>query len=114
MILRGGQNIYPLEIENILLRHPKVLKAAIVGMPDREMGEKACAYVVLKPGEKFNLLDMTLFLKDQGIAAFKIPERLEIVDDLPLAGGIKVDKKRLRQEIETKLRGEGITFLKEA
>jgi non-ribosomal peptide synthetase component E (peptide arylation enzyme) len=113
MIIRGGQNIYPLEIESILLKHPKVLKATVVGMPDPEMGEKACAVVVLKPGEKFSLPEMIFFMKDQGIASFKIPERLEIVDDLPLAGGMKVDKKRLRQEIKTKLRGDGITFLKE-
>ncbi len=108
MIIRGGQNIYPLEIESILLRHSKVLKAAVVGMPDPEMGERACAFVVLKPRDKFSLPEMISFMKDQGIASFKIPERLEIVGDLPLAGGIKVDKKRLRQEIEAKLTKERV------
>jgi non-ribosomal peptide synthetase component E (peptide arylation enzyme) len=73
-------------------------------MPDLEMGEKACAYVVLKPGEKFDFSDMVLFLKEQGIAPFKIPERLEVIDDLPLSGGMKVDKKQLRHDIEVKLR----------
>ena len=108
MIIRGGQNIYPLEIESILLRHSKVLKAAVVGMADPEMGERACAFVVLKPRDKFSLPEMISFMKDQGIASFKIPERLEIVGDLPLAGGIKVDKKRLRQEIEAKLTKERV------
>ena len=113
MIIRGGQNIYPLEIESILLRHPRVLKATVVGMPDPEMGERACVFVVLKTGEKFSLSEMIFFMKDQGIASFKIPERLEIINDLPLAGGIKVDKKELRKDLEAKLRGESITFLKE-
>jgi non-ribosomal peptide synthetase component E (peptide arylation enzyme) len=104
IIIRGGQNIHPFEIENILLRHPKVLKATVVGMSDTEMGERVCAYVVLKSGEEFNFSEMVQFMRDQGMAPFKIPERLEIIKDLPLVGGIKVDKKRLRQDIETKLR----------
>jgi non-ribosomal peptide synthetase component E (peptide arylation enzyme) len=110
IIIRGGQNIHPFEIENILTKHPKVLKAAVVGMSDTEMGERSCAFVVLKPEEKFSFSDMVLFLKDQGIASFKIPERLEILNDLPLAGGIKVDKKLLRQNIENKLKREGFKF----
>ena len=108
VIIRGGQNIYPLEIETILLKHPRVLKAAVVGMPDPKMLEKVCAYVVLKPGEEFSFSDMELFMKEQGIALFKIPERLEVIDDMPLAGGLKVDKKQLRQDIEAKLRQESI------
>jgi len=108
VIIRGGQNISPFEIEAMLLRHPKVLKTAVIGMPDPVMGEKACAYVVPKPGEKFNFPEMASYLKDEGMAPFKIPERLEIIDDLPLAGGIKVDKKRLRQDIERKLKREGM------
>ena len=108
MIIRGGQNIHPLEIETMLLKHSKVLKAAVVGMHDPEMVEKACAYVVLKPGEKFGFSEMQLFLKKQGIAPFKIPERLEVINSMPLVGGIKIDKKQLRQDIEAKLREEGI------
>ncbi|MCX5803759.1 MAG: AMP-binding protein [Proteobacteria bacterium] len=108
MIIRGGQNIYPLEIESMLLKHPKVLKASVIGMPDAEMGEKACAYAVIMNGESLSFSDMVLFMKGLGIAPFKIPERLEIIDDLPLAGGIKVDKKQLRLDIEAKLRQEGI------
>jgi len=104
VIIRGGQNIHPLEIETMLLKHSKVLKAAVVRMPDPEMLEKACAYVVLKPGEEFGFSDMKLFLEEQGIAPFKIPERLEVIDDMPLVGGIKVDKEKLRQDIEVKLR----------
>ena len=108
VIIRGGQNVYPLEIENLLLTHPRVLRAVVVPMPDPQMGEKACAYVVLKSGEKFTFSDMELFLKEQGIAPFKIPERLEVIDNLPLAGGIKVDKKRLIRDIQNRLKREGI------
>jgi non-ribosomal peptide synthetase component E (peptide arylation enzyme) len=104
IIIRGGQNIHPFEIENMLTRHPKVLKAAVFGMPDTEMGERVCAYVVLKSGEDFGFSEMVQFMKDQGIASFKIPERLEIISDLPLVGGLKVDKKKLRQDLEAKLR----------
>lgn len=106
VIIRGGQNIYPFEIEGMLLKHPKVSKAAVVGMSDPEMVEKACAYVVLKAEEGFRFSEMEIFLRDQGIATFKIPERLEIIENMPLVGGIKVDKKRLRQDIETKLKQE--------
>jgi len=108
VIIRGGQNIYPLEIESLLLKHPEVLKTSIIGMPDPKMGERACAYVVLRSEGTFGFSDMQKYLKDQGIAPFKIPERLEIIDELPLVGGIKVDKKQLRQDIEAKLRQEGI------
>lgn len=104
IIIRGGQNIHPFEIENILTKHPKVLKAAVVGMSDTEMGERICAYVVLKSGEKLSFFEMVQFMKGQGIAPFKIPERLEIISDLPLVGGIKVDKKQLIQDIESKLK----------
>jgi len=108
IIIRGGQNIYPLEIENMLLRHPKVFKAAVIGMPDLEMVEKVCAYVVPKSGEEFSFSEMVQFMKDQSIALFKIPERLELVNDLPLSGGIKVDKKLLMQDLKTRLKREGV------
>ncbi len=100
MIIRGGQNIYPKEIENILLSHPKVLDVAIVGMPDAVMGEKACAFVIPKPGQVFTFAEMVAFLKEKKLANFKIPERLEIRDRFPgLVDGQKVDKKALAREV---------------
>ena len=90
----------------MLLKHPKVSKAAVVGMSDPEMLEKACAFVVLKAEEELGFSEIKIFLRNQGIAPFKISERLEIIHSLPLVGGIKVDKKRLRQDIETKLKQE--------
>ncbi len=106
MIIRGGQNIYPAEIEGILNEHPKVANVAIVGYPDKEMGERACAYAVLKAGETFSKDEMVVFLKEKKLAAFKLPERFEIVDALPTVGDSgKVDKKVLKVEIEKKVAG---------
>lgn len=108
MIIRGGQNIYPAEIEGMLNDHPKVANVAIVGMPDEEYGERACAYVVTKPGQSFTFDEMVAFLKEKKIANYKLPERLEIVNELPTVGDSgKVDKKRLKKDIEEKLANEG-------
>lgn len=108
MILRGGQNIYPVEIEDLLMTHPKVLQVAIVKMPDPVMGERACAYAVPRQGQDFTFEEMTSFLKGKGIAPYKLPERLEIIGSLPMvAEGQKVDKKTLEKDIEDKLKGEG-------
>ena len=110
MIIRGGQNIYPVEIENLLVTHPRVAAAAVVKMPCLLMGERACAYVVARGGEDFTLPEMVSFLKDKGIAPYKIPERLETIDALPMvAEGQKVDKKTLEKDIGEKLQAEGKT-----
>jgi non-ribosomal peptide synthetase component E (peptide arylation enzyme) len=104
MIIRGGQNIYPAEIESLLIGHPKVQDVAVVAMPDAVMGEKACAYVVPTKGQTFTFAEMASFLKQKNIASFKIPERLELIDTFPtVADGYKVDKKVLRQDIARKL-----------
>ena len=108
VIIRGGQNIYPKEIEDLLVQYPKIAEVAIVKMPDREMGEKACAFVVTKPGERLTFEETVSFLKGKGIAKFKLPERLEIVDAFLLVpGGNKVNKRLLEEEIEQKLKKEG-------
>ena len=108
LIIRGGQNVYPIEIENILLPHPKIANVAIVAMPDPVMGEKACAYVAPKPGQTFTFDDMISYLRQKNIASFKIPERLEILERLPMLPDVeKVDKKALRQDIANKLKAEG-------
>lgn len=107
VIIRGGQNIYPAEVEGLLLTHPKINGAAIVPMPDPIMGEKACAYVTLKPGEQLGFDEMLSFLKSKKIANYKLPERLEIRAELPLKGHQKVAKAALCQDILQKLKQEG-------
>ncbi|RLC04344.1 MAG: o-succinylbenzoate--CoA ligase [Deltaproteobacteria bacterium] len=102
MIIRGGQNIYPAEVEGLLNDHPKVSSVAVVGYPDREMGERCCAYVIPKPGQDFSFDEMVSFLKGKQIAMFKLPERLEIVSEFPLVGDSgKVNKETLKKEIKT-------------
>lgn len=111
IIIRGGQNIYPKEVEDQLASNEKIAEVAIVRMPDRQMGEKACAYIVLKPRQTLTFEEMVTFLKEKRIAPFKIPERLVIVESLPLVpGGNKVDKRHLEQEIAEKLKTEGSNF----
>jgi len=108
MIIRGGQNIYPAELEAFLLTHPRVAMAAVVGMPDKLMGEKACAFIVPQRGEALTFEEMVSFLKTKGIAPFKMPERLEVVDGLPwVADGQKVDKKVLAARIAAQIATEG-------
>ncbi|MDP2644767.1 MAG: AMP-binding protein [Desulfobacterales bacterium] len=108
MIIRGGQNVYPVEIENILITHPKIVSVAIVAMPDPVMGERACAFIVPGPGAEVTFDEMVAFLKEKNLAMFKIPERLEKVDALPMvAADQKVDKKALQQVIRDKLADEG-------
>jgi non-ribosomal peptide synthetase component E (peptide arylation enzyme) len=107
MIIRGGQNIYPAEIEGMLNNHPAVGSVAVVGMPDEELGEKTCAYVVPKPGAEFSFQDMVEFLLSKQIAKYKLPERLEIVEDMPTVGDSgKINKEDLKKDIAAKLAAE--------
>jgi non-ribosomal peptide synthetase component E (peptide arylation enzyme) len=104
MIIRGGQNIYPAEVEGLLNEHPKVSSVAIVGYPDRAMGEKCCAYVIPKPGETFTFEEMVEFLKGKKLAMYKLPERLEVVDEFPAVGDSgKVNKETLKKDIAAKV-----------
>jgi non-ribosomal peptide synthetase component E (peptide arylation enzyme) len=107
IIIRGGQNISPIEVEGLLVGHPKVSSVAVIGMPDPVMGERSCAYVTLLPGEELTFEEMVTFLREKKIAAYKFPERLEIMEKLPLVAEQKVDKGFLRKDIERKLKAEG-------
>lgn len=107
IIIRGGQNIYPSEIEGLLFMHPKVKHVAVVPMPDPIMGEKACAFVTTKDDEEFTFDDMIAFLTEKKIAKYKLPERLEIRESLPLRDEQKVAKSGLIEEIKSILKAEG-------
>ncbi|WP_238364197.1 AMP-binding protein [Mesobacterium pallidum] len=95
IIIRKGENIAPLEIENALLTHPDVLAVSIVGAPDAERGEIAVAFVVARPG--FDMVAMRDHLEDAGLARQKFPERLELVEALPMNAVGKVQKPELRR-----------------
>lgn len=94
-INRGGEKISSEEIENLLLRHPAVIEAALVAMEDEWLGEKSCAYLLLKEPVKGPLLRR--FLREQGVAEFKLPDRFQPIEAMPLTPVGKVDKKALRK-----------------
>ncbi|WP_369789564.1 (2,3-dihydroxybenzoyl)adenylate synthase [Rouxiella sp. WC2420] len=97
-INRGGEKIAAEEIENLLLRHPGIINAALVSMPDELMGEKSCAFIITDTELKSAALRR--HLREQGIAEFKLPDRFIRVDQLPLTAVGKIDKKLLRQTFE--------------
>ncbi len=103
IIIRGGFNISAQEVENMLLGHPKVLDVAAVAMPDEMLGEKVCVYVVPREGQSADLADIAAFMKEKGIASYKIPERLEVVSAIPRNPVGKILKKDLRADIRKKL-----------
>jgi 2,3-dihydroxybenzoate-AMP ligase len=107
LINRGGEKVSAEEVENLILAHPAVLNAAVVAMPDPILGERACAYVVPRPGAGLTLAELTAFLEARRIARFKLPERLEVVERFPTTAVGKVSKKDLRDDIRQKLAAEG-------
>jgi non-ribosomal peptide synthetase component E (peptide arylation enzyme) len=99
LIIRGGTNISAREVEDHLLTHPKVASVAVVGMPDRVLGERACAFVV-PAGEPPTFEELTSYLKtERKIAVVKLPERLELIDELPMTATGKVQKFALREKL---------------
>lgn len=103
LINRGGEKISAEEIENLMLAHPAILNAACVPMPDPILGERVCAFVILRSGMTVTLEELTGFLLTKGIAKFKLPERLEVVDDFPMSKFGKVAKNVLTHRIAEKL-----------
>lgn len=101
VIVRGGQNIYPEDVENLLLQHPNIEEAAVIGVPDPILGEKVCAFVSLRQEGRIELGEVVGFLKGFGLASFKLPERLEILPELPrVPSGQKVDRDALARRAQ--------------
>jgi acyl-CoA synthetase (AMP-forming)/AMP-acid ligase II len=103
LIIRGGENISPKEIEDVIYTHPAVREAAVVAMPHPRLGETACAFVTLRPGGSFDFAAMEEVLNRSGLARQKFPERLELVEALPYTAAGKVRKNVLRDEIRARL-----------
>jgi acyl-CoA synthetase (AMP-forming)/AMP-acid ligase II len=99
LVIRGGMNISPAEIEGLLAGHPQIAESAVVGYADPVLGERACVVVVPKAGETPTLEEVVAFLRDKQIASYKLPERLEIVDALPRNAVGKVLKRDLRARL---------------
>jgi len=107
LVNRGGEKISAEEVENIVYRLDVVDLAAAVSMPDLLLGERLCLYVSLRPGAELDLETVRAFMHDEGVAAFKLPERLEVMPHLPLTKVGKIDKKALREDVAAKLSPAG-------
>lgn len=103
IIIRGGENISPAMVEELLCTHPGIAEAAVIGMPNKELGEKVCAYVRLTEGVKLDPEDIKSFMESQGASKLLIPERFEFLSILPLTEAGKHDKKALREDIKRKI-----------
>jgi non-ribosomal peptide synthetase component E (peptide arylation enzyme) len=99
LINRGGEKISAEEIENLLLSHPSIINVACVPIPDPILGERMCACVIPRPGQMLTLEDLSSFLSEKGIAKFKFPERIELVESFPLTQFGKVSKAALAKQV---------------
>lgn len=97
IIIRGGENVPVVEVEQMLHRHPAIQKVAVVGVPDARLGERAVAYVTLRPGQSFTLEQMKQFLEEQRMTKQYWPETLIVLDELPHTPTGKIQKFRLRE-----------------
>ena len=97
IIIRGGENVPIVEIENLLYKHPAVLAAALVGYPDSRLGERACAFVVLRPGQTLDLPSLQAYMAEHKVAKQYWPERVEAVPDLPKTPAGKIQKFQLKE-----------------
>jgi len=102
MVIRGGENIYPREVEEFLYRHPSVLDVQCVGVPDAKYGEELCACIILRPGTQATSEDIRAFCDGQ-IAYYKIPRYVRFVEEFPMTVTGKIQKYLLRQQVATDL-----------
>jgi fatty-acyl-CoA synthase len=98
MVIRGGENIYPREIEEYLFRHPKIEAAQVFGIPDRKFGEEVCAWIKVRAGETVSEADIRAFCDGQ-IARYKIPRYIRFVDEFPMTVTGKVQKFAMRERM---------------
>ena len=98
MIIRGGENIYPREIEEFLHTHPKVSEAQVIGVPDKKYGEEVCAWVRLRDGQKATADEIRDYCRGQ-IATYKIPRYIRFTTGFPMTVTGKIQKFRMREEM---------------
>ncbi|MFI5430155.1 hypothetical protein [Aeromicrobium sp. UC242_57] len=95
-MIRGGMNIAPVELEGLIAEHPAVVDVAVIGDPDEVLGERIAAVVTLAQGASLTLEELIEFLRAKKIASFKLPERLDIRDEMPRNPVGKILKRELR------------------
>ncbi|MCU1379181.1 MAG: AMP-dependent synthetase and ligase [Acidimicrobiales bacterium] len=102
IIIRKGENVSAREVEDLLYKHPKVSEVAVVGLPDKERGERVCAVVQLAGSDPLTLPELVEFCKAEGLMMQKIPEQLEVVDGFPRLGTGKINKRALQEQFKDK------------
>ena len=102
MVIRGGENIYPREIEEFLYRHPAIQDVQVFGVPDQRFGEELCAWIKIRAGEALSADDVKAFCKDQ-IAHYKVPRHIRFVDEFPMTVTGKMQKFIMREQMEQEL-----------
>jgi acyl-CoA synthetase len=109
IIIRGGANISPVQIETLATAHPDVVSVACVAVPDPDLGQRVCICVTLRDGApRFSLSELTDYLREQGLEVNKLPEYLRFYRQLPLTPAGKIDKKSLAAEVAFLECGAGI------
>jgi len=99
MIIRGGENIYPREIEDFLFSHPKIAEVAVFGVPDERLGEQVAAWIQLHSGQSATADEIRAFCKEK-IAYFKIPKYIRFVDEFPMTVTGKLQKFKMRETMQ--------------
>ena len=102
MVIRGGENVYPREIEEFLYRHPKVQDVQVVGVPDQKFGEELCAWIIVKPGQQLTDAEVREFCKGK-IAHYKVPRYLKFVPEFPMTVTGKIQKFKIREAMVAEL-----------
>ena len=102
MVIRGGENLYPREIEEFLYRHPQVQDVQVVGVPDEKYGEELCAWIIAKPGQSVTEDDIRAFCQGQ-IAHYKVPRYIRFVDAFPMTVTGKIQKFKIRETMMQQL-----------
>jgi fatty-acyl-CoA synthase len=102
MVIRGGENLYPREIEEFLYRHPKIQDVQVFGVPDSKFGEELCAWIRVRPGELLTEDEVRAFCRDQ-IAYYKIPRHIRFVNEFPMTVTGKIQKFIMRAKMREEL-----------
>lgn len=106
MIIRGGRNISPRLIEDMAMRHPGIYEVSVASYPDAVLGERACAFVVPRAGVKLTLDELVKFLRGEHMPVWQMPERLEVMSELPKSAGGKIMKNKLREYVTARVKAE--------
>jgi len=95
MIISGGENVYPAEVENVLADHPAVQEASIAGVPDEKWGEVGCAHIILRQGSSCDAAALTAWCRER-LAAYKVPRQIDFIDEVPKSAVGKVLRRNLQ------------------